>query len=162
MIEISASACIDAVAPDVWDALARLEDIRLWSEAVLDARCEGAVSRGVGATRACDLRGGVKITERWVAWDEGRSFTYEGSGIPLVAYASNEWTVHPAGEQSLLVSRATVELKRGRLGRLLEPLVRRKIQNVAARTLAAFAYLVEHGEAPTVRHTRLPRPATAC
>ena len=75
MIEVSASACIEAVAPDVWDALARLQDIRLWSEAVVDARCEGAVSRGVGATRACDLRGGVKITERWVAWDEGRSFT---------------------------------------------------------------------------------------
>jgi hypothetical protein len=46
MIEVSASACIDAVAPDVWDALARLEDIRPWSEAVLDARCEGLAGAG--------------------------------------------------------------------------------------------------------------------
>ena len=80
----------------------------------------------------------------------------------MVSHASNEWTVHPAGEQSLLVSRATVELKGGRLGRLLEPLVRRQIRRVAARTLAAFAYLLENGEAPTIRHARLPRPATAC
>jgi hypothetical protein len=133
MIEVSASACIDAVAPDVWDALARLQDIRQWSEAVLDARCDGAVSRGVGATRACDVRGGVTISERWVAWDEGRWFTYEGTGIPLVAYARNEWTVHPAGEQTLFVSRATVVLKGGRASRLLEPLVRRQIRRVAAR-----------------------------
>ena len=74
----------------------------------------------------------------------------------------NEWTVHPAGAQSLLVSRATVELKGGRLGKLLEPIVRWQIRTVAARTLAAFAHLVEKGDAPTTRHARLPRPATAC
>jgi polyketide cyclase/dehydrase/lipid transport protein len=162
MIEVSASACIDAVAPDVWDALARLEDIRLWSEAVLDARCEGAVPRGLGATRACDLRGGVTISERWVAWDEGRSFTNEGSGIPLIAYARNEWTVQPAGQQTVLVSRATVVLRGGRASRLLEPLVRRQIRRVAARTLAAFEYVLKHGEAPTVRHSKLSKPAVAC
>jgi hypothetical protein len=162
VITVSASACINAPTHDVWEALARLEDIRLWSEAVIDARCEGAASRGVGAQRTCDLRGGVTINERWVAWDEGRSFTYEGSGIPLVAHASNEWTVRPAGQQTLLESRATVVLKGGRASRLLEPLVRRQIRRIAPRTLAAFAYLVEHQEAPTVRHARLPRPAVAC
>jgi hypothetical protein len=51
MIEVSTSTRIDAVAPDFRDALARLEDIRLWSETVIGARCEGAVSLGVGATR---------------------------------------------------------------------------------------------------------------
>jgi hypothetical protein len=61
----------------VWARLARLEDIRLWSEAIVDARCEGDRSRGVGAERTCDLRGGITIREHWIAWDEGRSFTYE-------------------------------------------------------------------------------------
>ena len=56
MIEVTASACIDAVAPDVWDALARLEDIRLWSEAVVDARCNGA-SRGASAPRGPVISG---------------------------------------------------------------------------------------------------------
>ena len=161
MITASASVCIDAPALRVWEHLARLEDLRLWSEDVVDARCEGA-SAGVGAERTCDLRGGITTHERWVAWDEGRSFSYEGSGIPMVTYARNQWTVEPAGDKTLLVSDATVILKGGRVSRLLEPLVRMQIRRVGRRTLAAFAYLVEHGEPPRVRHSRLPRRAVAC
>jgi Polyketide cyclase / dehydrase and lipid transport len=68
MIRLCASVCIDAPAELVWARLARLEDIRLWSEAVLDARCEGARSQGVGAERTCDLRGDIMIRERWLRW----------------------------------------------------------------------------------------------
>jgi hypothetical protein len=159
---VTASACIDAEATDVWDRLARLEDIRLWSEAVIDARCEGALSRGVGAERTCDLRGGVTIKERWLGWDEGRSFTYEGVGIPLVAHAENEWTLRPVRDQTLLVAEAEVVLRGGLFGRLLEPIVRRQIKRVALRTLAAFKYLVERGEAPRVKHAVLPRVPAGC
>jgi carbon monoxide dehydrogenase subunit G len=148
MINVSGSVCIDAPTEHVWAALARLEDIQLWSEAVQDARCDGPISRGVGAERTCDLRGGITITERWLEWDEGRSFTYEGSGVPLVARARNEWTVRADGERTLLTSRAQVLLKGGALGKLLEPLVRRQINRIGPRTLAAFKYLVEHGQPP--------------
>jgi hypothetical protein len=78
--------------------------------------------QGVGAERTCDLRGGITVRERWLEWNEERSFTYEGLGIPLVARASNEWTVQPEGDQTLLTSEAEVVLKGGRLGRLLEPI----------------------------------------
>ena len=84
MIKLFASVCIEAPAESVWAQLAKLEDIQLWSEPVLHARCTGAVAQGVGAERVCELAGNTTITERWVAWDEGRSFTYEGSGIPLL------------------------------------------------------------------------------
>jgi hypothetical protein len=86
-IRLLASVCIDAPAERVWARLSRLEDIRLWSEAVLDAHCDGALSQGVGAERTCDLRGGITIRERWLAWNEGRSFAYEGVGVPFVARA---------------------------------------------------------------------------
>lgn len=92
-IRLLASVCIDAPAERVWARLSRLEDIRLWSEAVLDAHCDGALSQGVGAERTCDLGGGITIHERW---------------------------------------------------------------------LAAFKYLVEHGEPSAVKHAKLPRVATAC
>jgi Polyketide cyclase / dehydrase and lipid transport len=161
-IRLFASVGIEAPAEVVWARLARLEDIRLWSEAVLDARCEGALSQGVGAERTCDLRGGITIRERWLAWDEGRSFTYEGVGIPLLASARNEWGVLPEGDQALLTSRAEVVLRGGPLGRLLEPVVAYQLKRVCPRTLAAFKYLVEHGEPPKVRHAKLPRVATAC
>ena len=161
-IRLSGSVCIDAPPEKVWARLARLEDIRLWSEAVLDARCEGAVSRGIGAERTCDLRGGVTIRERWLSWHEGHSFAYEGIGIPLVAHARNEWTVQADGEQTLLTSQAEVVLKGAVFGRLLEPIVAYQFNRIGPRTLAAFKYLVEHGEPPKIKHAKLPRIATAC
>ncbi len=162
MINLSASVCIDAPPHEVWAALARLEDIRLWSEAVRDARCEGEVSQGVGAERTCDLAGGITIKERWLAWDEGRSFVYEGSGIPLVECALNEWAVQREGSRTLLTSRAELALKGGIFGKLLEPIVRYQIRRVGPRTLAAFKYLVEHGEPPQVKHAKLPKIPVTC
>jgi hypothetical protein len=162
VIVLEASVCIDAPAPLVWAVLARIEDIKLWSEAVRDSRCEGPVLRGVGAERTCDLAGGITITERWLAWDEGRSFTYEGRGLPLVATARNQWTVQPEGDQTLLTSHAEVVLKCGRLGRLLEPVLRLQFARMGPRTLAAFKHVVEHGEPPRVRHAKLPRIPASC
>jgi Polyketide cyclase / dehydrase and lipid transport len=162
VISLTGSVCIEARPETVWAALARLEDIRLWSEPVVNARCVGEVRRGVGAERTWDLRGGITITERWLAWDEGRSFTYEGSGIPLVAHARNTWTVHPEGDRTLLTSKAEVVLKGGLAGRLIEPVVRYQSKRVGRRAFAAFKYLVEHGEPPHRKHTRLPRIPLTC
>lgn len=161
-LRLVASACIEAPNHAVWSLLAALEEIPAWSEMVTDARCEGQVSRGVGAERTCDLRGGVTIRERWVAWDEGHSFTYEGEGIPLVVRARNRWAVQPVGEHTLLTSEAEVVLKGGRLGRLLEPLFAVQARRMANRSLVAFKYIVEHGEPPRVRHAKLPRVSAAC
>jgi hypothetical protein len=157
-----ASVCIDAPATVVWDHLARLEEIEVWSEAVIAAECPADRSRGVGAERVCRLAGGVTIRERWLEWDEGAGFVYEGVGIPLVASARNRWVLQPHGHQTLLVSEAEVRLNGRLLGHLLSPLVSFQIRRVATRTLAAFAYLVEHGEAPPVKHARLPLPAAVC
>jgi hypothetical protein len=154
-MRLHGSVCIDAPPSAVWGALARIEDIQLWSEAVRSSRCEGRCTRGVGAERTCDLAGGITIRERWVAWDEGRSFTYEGLGLPLVATARNTWTVIPQGERTLLTTTAEVVIKGGPAGRLLEPLLRLQTKRMAPRTLAAFRYLVEHGEPPTVKHAKL-------
>jgi Polyketide cyclase / dehydrase and lipid transport len=108
VITLRSSVCIDAPAADVWDRLARLEDIRLWSEPIVTARCTDGRAHGVGAERSCRLTGGVVIRERWLAWDEGRSFTYEGVGVPLVSGARNRWTVQPEGGRTLLTSEAEV------------------------------------------------------
>jgi hypothetical protein len=162
VIRLDATACIEAPAAVVWAALARIEDIKLWSEAVRDSRCEGPITRGAGAERTCDLAGGITIRERWLAWDEGRSFTYEGLGLPLIASAVNTWTVRSEGDRTLLTSSAEVVLKGGRFGRLLEPLFRRQFARMGPRTLAAFRHFVEYGEPPQVRHAKLPPVAPAC
>ena len=97
-MKMTMSVCIDAPAPVVWAALARLEDLPLWSSGVRTATCPTGHESGVGAERVCELVGGINLTERWTAWDEGRSFTYEGVGIPLVKLARNTWTVTPAAD----------------------------------------------------------------
>lgn len=161
MITLSASVCVEAPTDEVWARLAKLEDIALWSETVRAARCDGAIARGVGAERTCDLAGGITITERWTSWEEGVSFTYEGFGIPLVKHARNHWAVEADGEKTLLTSYARVVLKGGRLSRLLEPVLAIQFRRMGPRTLAAFKYLVENGEAPSAKHARLPHPS-AC
>jgi hypothetical protein len=162
MIALRSTVCVDAPATRVWDRLARLEDIRLWSEAIVEARCVEGHDHGIGAERTCRLTGGITVRERWVAWDEGRSFTYEGVSVPLVSHARNTWTLQPAGERTLLTSEAEVTLKGGQLGRLLEPVVALQVRRMGSRSLAAFKYLVEHGEPPRVRHAKLSPAPTAC
>jgi uncharacterized protein (DUF427 family) len=83
MLAMRSSVCIDARTDQVWDRLAKLEDIRLWSEAILDARCAEGRNHGVGAQRTCRLTGGVTVEERCLAWEEGRSLSAESSlGVP--------------------------------------------------------------------------------
>ena len=160
MVCIDASVCIDATADKVWEHLARLQDIVLWSDAVLTAACPAGHETGVGAERHCRLRGGVNLTERWTEWHDGRDFTYEGAGLPMVRTARNTWSVEPLGQQTLLRTHAEVLLRGGPLGRLMEPLVRRQAIRLGARSLGAFKHLVEHGVPADLPHRRLAAPAT--
>ncbi|QXP82701.1 SRPBCC family protein [Methylococcus sp. Mc7] len=163
MIKLTNSVCINVAAEAVWERLAALEDIQLWSEAVLCSTCDGDVARGVGAERTCELAGNLTIKERWIEWDEGRSFKYEGFGIPLVRRASNHWSVHPEGEhQALLMSEAEIELKCGLLGRLLEPIMIVRMRRMGAQSLAAFKFLVENGRPYEGNHSELPMAPTTC
>jgi hypothetical protein len=163
MITVVNSVCIDADSERVWSRLAALEEIRLWSEPVLDARCDGPIRSGGGAQRTCGPRGGITITEHWTAWEPGHSFTYEGRGLPGVAFATNTWTVQPVGARTQRQTRAEVQLKGGRVARwLFEPLVRRQSQRTGTRSLEAFKHLVEHGSPPAGRHARLAPVPTVC
>lgn len=162
MMKLFASVCIEAPAEVVWARLAKLEDIQLWSESVLQARCEGALSQGVGAERTCDLTGNITIKERWVAWDEGHSFRYEGFGIPLMKRAANLWSVHPRGEKSLLTSEAELEIKGGVFGRIVELVMGPVMRRMAPRALAPFKYLVENDRPYEGKASQLPRPQATC
>jgi hypothetical protein len=162
MITLFASVCIEAPAAIVWAQLAKLEDIPLWAEHVVRARCEGAVTRGVRAERTCELAGNRTIRERWIAWDEGHSFTYEGIGIPLMKRATNRWTVVPYGDVSLLTSEAKLELRGGMAGRLLEPIMGVAMRRMAPHALAAFKYLAEHGHPYAGKASELPRAPAIC
>jgi hypothetical protein len=81
MIKLSATACIDASAEIVWEQLARLEDIQRWGPPIRRAHCPGAVSRGVGAERMCELVGGLYLVEN------GRPYEGRHSDLPQAPVA---------------------------------------------------------------------------
>lgn len=161
MFTLQATVCIDAPVATVWDYLARIEDIQLWSKGIISARAVPGHERGVGAERVCDVVGGITLTERWLAWDEGHSFSYEGHGLPGVRVARNTWTIEPHGTQTILRSEAFVQLKGGPFARLMEPVAKWQSVRMGQQALGAFKYLVETGQAPSDLSARLPVPA-AC
>jgi hypothetical protein len=97
-----------------------------------------------------------------VAWDEGRSFTYEGFGIPLMKRAVNRWSVLPQGEKSLLTSEAELEIKGGVLGRMLEPILGTLMRRMVPNPLAGFKYLVEQGHPYDGVASELPKAPAIC
>jgi hypothetical protein len=95
--------------------------------------------------RICELKQAT-IEETIVAWEEGRSFTYQGVGAPMLKRATNTWSISPEGEQTLVTSTAEAELKGGIFGVLLQPLLRVVFARMGARSLASLKYYVEHGQ----------------
>ena len=162
MVKLSAPVCIESPVAQVWARLAQLEDIQLWSDAVVRAHCAAGRAHGVGAERTCELAGNRIITERWVAWDEGKSFQYEGFGLPLIKRAINRWSVLPQGDRSLLTSEAELEFKGGIFGQLLGLVMAPVMKWMAPGALARFKYLVEQGKPYTGKSAKLPRPPALC
>ena len=161
VFDLTATVCIEAPAATVWNYLVRIEDIPLWSRGIVSARSVTGRERGVGAERVCQLVGGITLTERWLAWNDGVSFTYEGHGLPGVRVARNTWTVEPHDTQTILRSEAHVQLRGGLLARLLDPIAKRQSRRMGRQALGAFKYLVETGRPPEDLSVRLPAPA-AC
>jgi carbon monoxide dehydrogenase subunit G len=160
MLRISHSVCIDAPKEVVWATLSHLEGIQDWVEQIQHSYCVGDQSRGVDAVRMCELGRNITVRETVVAWDEGSAYTYVGEGVPMVSRAENRWSVQEVGSRTLVTSNASVELKGGMAGRLLEPVVKAMSDRSAQRSLAALKYLVEHGAPSPEPVTKLlPIPA---
>ena len=137
MLKIKASACIDASPESTWNILADIENIYLWSEPVLSSKCKGTQKSGVGTERVCHIGRNVVITERWVDWVDGVSYTYEGFNLPLVKAAKNTWSVKAENGKTLLTSESEVELKGGVFGKMLEPLMLLVSKKMGADALSA-------------------------
>ncbi|WP_109355497.1 SRPBCC family protein [Sphingorhabdus sp. EL138] len=162
MITLINTACIVAPAEEVWIVLSDLEGVSSWVEAIEVAHCVGGQASGVGASRVCELNNGLSIKEKWVEWEVGRSFKYEAVGMPFMKRATNHWSLQEVAGKTLLTSKAEIELKGGRFGRLLEPLMKLLMQSMGPRSLAALAYRVETGKPYQGKHRNLPRVPSTC
>jgi len=163
MMKLSAAICVDAPVSKVWEVLSQLDAIHLWSSAIHRSYCEPGHSRGVDAVRVCELGGHVTVKETIIAWDEGRSFTYVGRGLPLIKCAANTWRVEDYGPQTLVTSSAVLEVKGGIWGRLFVTILRLMSHQVGRKALVSFKYLVENGKPYEGNVKRLlPTAMTMC
>ncbi len=162
MIKLNSSACIDATVESTWKILSQIENIDLWSEPIETSFCSGDISRGIGAERTCELKGNIAIHEKWIEWDEGKSFTYLGFNIPLTKSAKNTWSVISENGKTLLTSEVEIVLKGGIFGKLLEPLMHQMSKRMGANALAAFKYLVENERPYKGKYSSLPRAPITC
>jgi uncharacterized membrane protein len=160
MLRLTASACIDAPVERVWAVLSDLAAIQHWVRAIQHAHCP-AQSRGVGAVRICELSQ-ARIEETILEWNEGRSFKYRGVGAPMLAEATNLWSLKAHGDQTLVTSVAEATFKGGILGRALEVLGRPMFSRLARQSLASLKYYVEHGAPFPGRSRDLVPARSAC
>ena len=162
MIKITSSACINANIEDTWKTLSEVDNIYMWSEPVEKSFCSGKITRGIGTERTCILKGNITINEKWIDWNEGKSFTYIGYNLPFVRFAKNTWTVISKNHKTLLTSQAEIEVKGGFIGIAFEPILHFMTRRMGANAMAAFKYLVEEGKPYKGKHSSLARAPFTC
>ena len=162
MFRMTTSACIEAPADVVWAHLARLDQVHVWTDVIHRSYMSSACATGVGAERTCELAGKRDLHERVIAWDEGRSFTYESTDAPMMKLARNRWSVIAVGDRSMVTSDAEMEFRGGWLGRALGFVLVAVMKLVLRNPLAKFKYWVEKGRPYLGRARALPVPAAVC
>ena len=161
-MKLKLSACIKAPKEKVWQVLSDVSNVHLWVGPILSAHCEGRQTRGVGTTRVCQLQGNMQITETWIAWDEGHSFTYQTFETAWMKSAKNTWSMEAINGDTLLTTESEIILKGGIVGKLFEPLMLMMSKSMGANSLAAFKHLVEVGRPYKGNFSSLPRVPIEC
>lgn len=162
MHRMSATACVDAPSSVVWDHLARLDAIHLWTDLVHHSRVDGACHRGIGPERVCELGAGRTNRERVIAWEEGHSYTYVSFDAPMMREARNTWSVTPMGDRTLVRTDAEIVFRGGWLGQALGYLLVPLLALLLPNPLVRFKFWVENGRPFEGRARALPTPAALC
>ncbi|MBO6550216.1 MAG: SRPBCC family protein [Rhizobiales bacterium] len=162
MLKMVTTACIEAPVDKTWCVLADIENVDLWVDPILSASCDGGPNKGVGASRTCQLKGNVQITEMWTEWNDGKSFTYVSYDVPMAKFAKNKWSVEEINGKTLLKSEAEIVFKGGIFGRLLEPMMSLISKKMGSDSMAGIKHLVETGEPYQGKVSNLPRAALTC
>ncbi|MFQ5523503.1 MAG: SRPBCC family protein [Acidimicrobiia bacterium] len=151
---------IDAPRTQVWDVIADFGNVANLSPGIKKSYLTSDITRGVGATRHCDLAlYGSTVDERIVEWTEGESFRidiYESSRLPLIKTSGGSFHVADHDGGTLLTGTLHYSLKYGPIGSLVEKLALRK--QLAREWKIFLAGTKKHIETGTLidRDTRVP------
>lgn len=146
MTRIERSIDIEADTASVWSVVADLDAVAAWNPNVTSATC-GAMSRGVGATRTCELSPGGWIEEVVSDWVDGERLWFAIGNHGGIRSADMGVILRTASTGTTVTAVADYHLAFGPLGPVIDQL---KVKRQMVRMLdASLAGLKEHVEAKT-------------
>ncbi len=141
---------IDAPKEKVWAALADFGNIYVFNPNVPTSYSTSEKTSGLGATRHCDLRGGVSVEERIIDWQEGESMVieiYDGAKTPPFKSAIASISVKEERGGTLVSGTLAYKIKFGPVGTLMDKaMVSPQFGKAWTAVLAGLKTYIETGE----------------
>lgn len=139
------SITVAAPAGAVWDVLAAFDRLSAWAEDVEHSTYLTTQTEGVGSARRVQV-GRTVLVERVTEWDPPTTLAYAIEGLPpVIGGATNRWTVRPAGDRTTVTLTSTVDPGVKPPGRLVAPLLARRLAKASDGMLAGLARHLQEG-----------------
>jgi carbon monoxide dehydrogenase subunit G len=130
---------VDAAPDEVWAVLADFDRISRWAEEVDHSSHLTEQVEGVGTARRVQV-GRLVLVERVTVWDPPHTLAYDLEGLPpVVGGATNRWELRPDGAGTEVTLTSTVDPGVKPAGRLVAPLLARRLAKVADGLVASLA-----------------------
>ena len=148
MPNIEQRISIDAPTDRVWSALGDFGGIDRWSPVINHSASVDGAERGVGAERACELKGLFpNVVERTTQWDEGRGYSFEIKGAPMLREALSSWSIEATGDSTTVTARLEYRTSMGPIGALIGATIMKRMMTANLReSLAGLKHHVETGD----------------
>ena len=132
---ITVTAPVDAV----WARLAAFDRISDWAPDVEHSSYTTDRTEGLGCARRVQI-GRTVLVERVTEWDPPSTLAYALEGLPpLVGGAANRWTLRADGDRTEVTLTSTVDPGFKPAGRLVAPLLARRLAKASDGMLAGLA-----------------------
>ena len=154
---------IDASMERTWEVLADFGGVANWAPTISESHSTTEANGGVGAERTCKHEKMGDIEERIVAWEEGRSLSYdviEGLPFPMKSL-NNTWSVSAAGDNAIVSLVMEVRMGPGLLGSLPALMARLPMRKEMQVSLAGLKQYVETSELVTTTKNLAPASLAA-
>ena len=154
---------IDATSERVWKVLADFSNVANWAPTITESRSTTEANGGVGAERTCNHEKMGTLEERIVAWEEGRSLSYDViKGLPFpMKSLNNTWSVDAAGDNAIVSLVMEFRMGMGPLGTLPALMARQPMGKEMQVSLAGLKQYVETGEVVTTTKDLAPNSLAA-
>ena len=163
MPKIVRQVAINASKEKVWEVLADFGSVSNWAPTISKSRSTTEANGGVGAERTCEHEKMGTLVERIVAWEDGRSLSYDVTkGLPFPMKSMiNSWSVSVEGDKVIVSLAMEFRMGMGLFGALPGLMARLPMRKEMQVSLAGLKQYVESGEAVATTRELAPTSLAA-